>query len=239
MARAATKLKAEEVKAEPIKHQCEFCKKSFSAEKTLFSHTCEKKRRWMWKDEKYAMLGFRAYQIFYDIAQRSKKQKTQEDFINSQYYLGFTKFGRYLQSINAIEPYGFVEFLIRSNIKLDDWSTPRAYEIWVRELGKKEHPMKAYERNVLLMEQWAKETGNEWTDFFRLVNPQLATKWIVGGRISPWLLYSVGDSLVERLSDEQLNMVKELIEPNFWFKKFDQYEEEVSIIREEMRSVGV
>lgn len=232
----ATKRKS---KPEAISHKCDFCKKSFVTERSLIAHSCEKKQRWLWKDEKYSMMAFRAYQLFYQIAQRSKKPKTQEDFINSNYYLGFIKFGKYLMDINAIEPVGFIEFLIRSDTKLADWANPRVYEIWIRELSKKEHPMKAYERNVLLMEQWARETGEDWIDFFRLVNPQLATKWIKSGRLSPWLLYTVGESLIERLSDEQLAMVKELIEPDMWFKKFELYEEELKIIRTELRAVGV
>ncbi|MNV07710.1 hypothetical protein D3C71_981540 [compost metagenome] len=116
---------------------------------------------------------------------------------------------------------------------------PRPYEIWVRELGRKEHPDKALERNILLMEQWSRETGEEWTDFFRKVNPQLATKWIKTGRLSPWLLFTVGDELIERLSDEQLVLVQDLLDPGFWFKKFDTFEEEVRSIKFNLRSVGV
>lgn len=235
----ARKPKTKAVKVEPIRHTCEFCKRDFSTEKTLIAHACEKKRRWLWKDEKYATMGFRAYQLFYEISMKSKKVKTQEDFIDSQYYLAFTKFGKHLVDINAIEPIGFVEFLIRTNVRLDDWTLPRPYEIWVRELGRKEHPDKALERNILLMEQWSRETGEDWTDFFRKVNPQLATKWIKTGRISPWLLFTVGDALIERLSDEQLVLVQELLDPGFWFKKFETYAEEVRSIKFNLRSVGV
>ncbi|MNK29847.1 hypothetical protein D3C87_482500 [compost metagenome] len=235
----ARKPKTKEVKVEPIRHTCEFCKRDFSTEKTLIAHACEKKRRWLWKDEKYATMGFRAYQLFYEVSMKSKKVKTQEDFIDSQYYIAFTKFGKHLVDINAIEPIGFVEFLIRTNVRLDDWCLPRPYEIWVRELGRKEHPDKALERNILLMEQWSRETGEEWTDFFRKVNPQLATKWIKTGRLSPWLLFTVGDELIERLSDEQLVLVQDLLDPGFWFKKFDTFEEEVRSIKFNLRSVGV
>jgi thioredoxin-related protein len=31
---------------------CEFCKKDFVREKSLINHMCEKKRRWLWKDER-------------------------------------------------------------------------------------------------------------------------------------------------------------------------------------------
>lgn len=238
-ARARKPKEVKEVKAEPIRHSCDFCKKSFASEKTLIAHACEKKRRWLWKDEKYAMMGYRAYQMFYEVGMKSKKPKSQEDFIDSQYYSEFIRFGKHLVDINAIDPMGFTEFLIRANMALKDWSSPRAYEVWVRELGRKEHPVKALERNILLMEQWARDTGEDWTDFFRLVSPPLATKWIKTGRLSPWLLFTVGDDLVERLSDEQLGMVEELLNPHFWSNKFETYAEEVRNIREELRSVGV
>jgi hypothetical protein len=231
--------KTKEVKVEPLRHKCDFCKKDFASEKTLIAHACEKKRRWLWKDEKYAMMGYRAYQMFYEIGMKSKKPKTQEDFIESQYYSEFIRFGKHLVDINAIDPMGFTEFLIRANMALKDWSSSRAYEVWVRELGRKEHPVKALERNILLMEQWARDTGEDWTDFFRLVSPALATKWIKSGRLSPWLLFTVGDDLVDRLSDEQLGMVEELLNPNFWSVKFETYSEEVRNIREELKSVGV
>lgn len=226
-------------KIEPIRFCCDFCKKDFATERSLIAHACEKKRRWLWKDEKYATMGFRAYQLFYEVSMKSKKPKTQEDFIESQYYSAFIRFGKYLVDINAIEPQGFVEFLIRANIPLREWDQPRAYEVWIRELGRKEHPDKALERNILLMEQWARDTGEDWTDFFRLVSPALATKWIKSGRLSPWLLFTVGDDLIARLSDEQLGMVEELLNPTFWSHKFKTYAEEVKSIRFNLQSVGV
>lgn len=235
----ARKPKTKEVKVEPIRHKCDFCKKDFASEKTLIAHTCEKKRRWLWKDEKYATMGFRAYQLFYEISMKSKKPKTQEDFIESQYYTAFIRFGKYLVDINAIDPIGFTDFLVRTNVRLDDWCSPRPYEIWIRELGKKEHPDRALERNILLMEQWARETGEDWTDFFRHVSTPLATRWIKTGRLSPWLLFTVGQDLIERLSDEQLVLIQELLDSNFWSKKFETYAEEVRSIKFNLRSVGI
>ena len=233
------KTRSKSVKPLEIKHKCDFCSREFSNDKTLIAHICEKKRRWLWKDEKYATMGFRAYQMFYKVGMKYKKDKSQEDFIDSQFYTAFIKYGKYLVDINALDPMGFTEFLIRTNVKLDDWCLPRPYEIWIRELGKKEHPFKALERNILLMEQWAKETDNDWTDFFRNVSTPLATKWIKSGRISPWLLFTVGGDLLERLSEEQLTMVRELLDTIYWGVKIREFEEEVESIKVHLRSVGV
>jgi len=221
-------------------YSCEFCKKSFSKEGTLINHMCEKKRRWLWKDERYIRIGFMAFQKFYQLSVRSKKEKTYHDFMESLYFTAFTKFGRYIEHINAIEVSGFVEMLIKNNIKLDDWTNDIWYESWTRELTRKESPLKAVERNILLMEQWGRETGENWVDFFRKVSTSQATIWIRKGRISPWLLYSgVGQPLFDRLSDEQLGLVREWINPLYWNSKIRNNKAEVDQIRAILEEAGV
>lgn len=201
-------------------HRCDYCKKEFTDERYLIAHSCEKKRRHLWKDEKYIKIGFIAYQNFYKYAMKVRKPKTYEQFADSKYFTSFTKFGKHILDINAVDPEGFIDFVIRNNVKIADWCSDYVYETWVRELGKKESPDRALERNILLMEQWSRDTGEPWNDFFRKVNPILATNWIKGGRISPWLLYTgYGDQLFSRMSDEQLNMVATVIDPKFWAKK--------------------
>jgi len=234
----AKKVKVIEVK--PITYPCSFCKKEFARESSFINHMCEKKRRWLWRDERYIRIGFMAFQMFYTLSVRSKKEKSYEEFMESQYFTAFTKFGRYVEHINGIEVQGFVEMLIKNNIKLDDWTNEAWYESWTRELAKKEDPAKAIERNILLMEQWGRDTGENWIDFFRKVSTAQATLWIRKGRISPWLLFSgVGHALFDRMSDEQLTMVKEWINPLFWNSKIRDNKEEVDMIRMILESAGV
>ena len=223
------------------KHKCEFCKKEFINEKSLINHACEKRRRWLWKDEKYVKLGFLTYKKFYkNLHTSSKKEKTFEDFMNSKYYTGFTKFGRYILDINAVDPEGFIDFVLKANIKIDDWTAEYVYETWIRELGKKESSERAVERSILLMIQWSKDTGEEWNDFFRKVNPIIATRWIKMGRISPWLLYTgFGNALFSRMSDDQLVMVKNVIDPIFWSKKIAINKSDADYIQETLKSAGV
>lgn len=218
---------------------CEFCKKSFLRESSLINHVCEPKRRWMWKDDKYSMMAFRAYQIFYEFSMRSKKPKTQQDFIKSNYYTDFIKYGKYLVDINAIDPEGFTKFLIKMNVKLNMWTNEQNYNVWVTDLGKNEHPTKAFERTTKLMDEWAKENDKEWFNFFREVATPLATYWIVKGKIAPWVLFSIGHDLIDRLSDEQLLMIKGVIDTKFWSKKLLEYDSEIGNIRSSFEMAGV
>ena len=94
------------------KFSCEFCNRSFVKEVNLVSHNCEKKRRWFQRDEPHARLGFMAWSRFYELNSFGKKKEfknSQRNFIDSQYYLGFVKFGRHIRDLNAIEPSKFID----------------------------------------------------------------------------------------------------------------------------------
>ena len=202
---------------------------------------CEQKRRWLDQDLKPVKLGFTVFKRFHDVNYRGRKEKTYEEFMHSQFYTSFVKFGRYLLNLNAINPKEFIEFLIKTEVKLAKWESPVVYETYVRELNKKETPEAAVERNFLLMQQWANDTGEEWTSFFRKINPNLATQWIRSGRISPWILFTASSAsdLFSRLSEEQLALVQKNIDPDFWEIKLRKSKEDVEAIREELDRAGL
>jgi hypothetical protein len=225
----------------PIKFSCEFCKKEFARESTLAVHLCANKQRWLQRDEKYVKVGFMVYKKFYDLNYRNAKPRTYDDFMGSSHYTSFVKFGRYLLDINAINPESFIEFLLRAQVPIKNWEAAFVYEQYIRELNKREPADSAFERNVLLMEQWAKDSGEAWSDFFRKVNPNVATKWIIGGRVSPWVLYAAESSplLFARLSDEQLKMIEQSVDPRFWTRKFEQQPDDFKFIKEVLKDAGV
>ena len=98
---------------------CKWCEKSFRTERTLSAHMCPRKRRWADKDMTHVRLAHRTFQIFYEINTNSTKPKTQEDFIRSQYYEGFTKFGRSCILNEYMEPEKFAEWLIHLLLQQD------------------------------------------------------------------------------------------------------------------------
>ena len=66
---------------------CKYWDRAFSKERTLFSHTCEQKRRWLQEKDKHVQLGLQAYLRFYEKTQGANgSKKTYGDFANSPYY---------------------------------------------------------------------------------------------------------------------------------------------------------
>ena len=204
---------------------CEFCKKLFVKEANLLVHSCERKRRWQARDEKVVKIGFYVFQRFYEINFRNREgnKKKFDDFINSQFYSTFVAFGKYLREINAVDQDDFITFLIRNNVKAKDWTKISIYRNWIKDQVKKELPLRAFERAVLVMQQWALENDDLWNNFFRNVNSNLAVSLICNGRISPWLIYSQsGIALLNRLNDTQMDLIQDIIDPEFWTIKLKQ-----------------
>jgi hypothetical protein len=226
-------------KVDQTKHACGFCGKVFSHERTLQVHMCSIKERDLARDEKYPRMGFRVFYRFFVFT--TKKTKTWDEFIRSRYYNDFYRVGKYIVEINAVNTPQFIDFLIRSTLPIKQWIDPVVYETYVRELNKKENVEAAVERNILLMQQWASQTENHWTDFFRKVSPAQATMWIKAGRISPWVIYITDSAagLFERMSPEQLNMVKGYLDPSFWEIKIRNHKEDTDRIRMILEEAGV
>jgi hypothetical protein len=218
---------------------CAFCKRDFTTENRLLVHLCEQKRRYLQKDDKPVRLGFTAYERF---CQRTMyKQATYDGFAKSALYGAFVRFGRYLIDLNALNPLGFIEFLIRVETPLNNWTSDILYSTYIRELNKNESPIDAIERNFMLMQQWSVSSGENWQDFLRKVEPPQATLWIVNGRISPWLLFTASSAhaMFARFSPEQNALVEKTIDAVFWKLKIDRHQAEVEIIRAMLAENGI
>lgn len=202
---------------------------------------CAKKQRHVDRDERYVKLGFQIFQKFYTLHYKSSKPRTQDDFAASQFYGAFTKFSKYLLAINAVNPNGFVDFLLKIGLKIDQWHLPPVYELYLRELTKKETADAALERNFRVMERWGTEYGEDWKDFFRKVAPSEAVLMITAGRISPWVLYTAQSSadLFARMSSEQIELIQPALDPPFWERKLSDHAEEVLAIRDVLEEVGI
>ena len=226
------------------KFSCEFCNRSFVKEVNLVNHGCEKKRRWFQRDEPHARLGFMAWSRFYELNSFGKKREfknSQRNFIDSQYYLGFVKFGRHIRDLNAIDPSKFIDYVIKNNLPIDKWTHDFVYEQYVRELTRQESAEDALERNIMLMNEWSMQTGEPWNDFFRKVNANQAVAWVKSGRISPWLLYNVDSAmdLFERCTPEQIGMIKTYAPPGPWKIRFNKNNDSCNFIRTTLQNNGM
>lgn len=212
---------------------CPFCKHGYTRESTLLTHSCEKKRRHLAKGEKHVLMGFQAFVRFFQLTQNTKTDKTYEDFIESQFYNTFVKFGSFLSNSQPLYPDKYIDYVIKGGEKIDKWYSDSVYQKYITELIFKESASTAIERSLSFMQEWADSKKEPWNYYFRSVTSARAVHDIKEGKISPWIILNCksGRAMLENFSDEQLVLVKDFILPALWMKKFKEHPADIEFIK--------
>jgi hypothetical protein len=115
------------------------------------------------------------------------------------------------------------------------------YNEFLLEYVKKETGLRALERSVLYLAQWAEDNDSDWQDYFKIVSAPRAVHDIRAAKISPWLLYlsDTGDQLLTRFSSEQVKMINDIIDAKFWMKVFAKNQEEVEEVQAACEAAGI
>ena len=209
-------------------------------ESSLLVHVCEQKKRFQNQDDPAVKIGYQAYLKFYQISQGSARLKTYEDFARSSYYRAFVKFGRYTQSVRAINIIRFTEWLITNNKKLDHGCRDSLYNQYLLEYTRKENVNDALERAVNSGLRWSEDTGTAIRDYLRYGNVNLLCYEICSGRISAWCLYNCasGVEFLEKCSKEQLEMIWPWIDTDIWAAKFNRYPADAEYCKSILKDLG-
>jgi hypothetical protein len=224
-----------------LNYKCNYCDKEFTKEKTLSVHVCEQKRRHMSKTEKHVQLGLLAYNRFYEISQKNSAKKTFDDFASSPYYNAFVKFGSFLSNTAPIFPERFIDFVIKSGVKLDHWCRDELYDTYVSELIKIEPADGAIQRTVQTMMDWADDKEASWNHYFSYANLNRITHDIKEGKISPWVLLNckAGKEMLQKMNDEQLEIVSPVIDPQFWMRRFKTLPADVELVKDVIKEAKI
>lgn len=195
--------------------KCEYCKKSFQREGTLLAHSCEKKRRWQSKDNQDVLVGFGSYDLFYRIEMQSKPREY-KDFVDSQYYTAFVKYGNYCINTRVIDQEQFTRWLIKNKVKLKDWPTDKMYLLFVQDHCKRESVERALERFV----QHA-STTQYFDTFWESASGYIIADWVEMGKISPWIIISSkrAERAIGAMPNECVNRIANCIDADYWAKK--------------------
>ena len=233
------KLRPKKIMAQ--QYECKHCAKKFSKEKTLSTHLCVKKQRYLDSDKSGPRLGYMAFTKFYKISINHKKVITLDDFINSPYYIDFAKFGNHISSLKPVMVESFIDFVITHKIKISDWCKDYVYHTYIVDLVKKEPAESAIERTITEIMKVCESENIEFADFFRLVNANQAAYLIKIGKISPWMLYiaPTGGLLMSRFNEDHSKMISEIIDPVFWMRKFKKLSDNVTYIRNILDQSGI
>ena len=216
---------------------CVHCNHGYTKESTLTVHMCEQKRRHLAKDEKHVKIAYMAYVRFYQLTQKFQGIKTYEDFSKSPYYNAFIKFGSFVSNVNPMYPDHYIDWVVTSGVKLDHWCREELYDKYVLDLIKTEAVETALERSIKHMMDWAEANNSVWNHYFSYVSINRASYDIRDGKVSPWLILnsSTGKGLLAKFSDEQLEAISAVIDPQFWVRKFKKQPADVELVKQVLK----
>jgi hypothetical protein len=222
-------------------YTCQHCGHKFTREKTLAVHVCEQKRRALAKTERHVVLGFDTYNKFYRMSQNAKADKTYDEFARSPYYNAFIKFGSFVSNVNPLYPDKFINYVVRSGVKLDHWCRDELYEKYVVDLIRTEHVETALERSIKHMMDWADNNQAQWNHYFLYVSLNRATFDIKDGKVSPWLILNSnnGKEMLRKLSDEQLSAISNIIDLQFWLNKFKKLPADTELVKQVVKESNI
>ena len=220
--------------------RCQYCEKTFRRESSLAVHLCEPKRRHQERDEVGVRLGLQAYLRFYEITQGSAKLKTFEDFALSPYYRAFVKFGRHCVAIRAVNTSRFIDWVVRQNKKIDHWCRDSVYTDYLTDHVRSEAATDALDRALESAIAWAEETGNADRDYLRFGNDNMICYSVTSGRVTAWVLYNSDSGLefLGRINQEQIAMIWNMIDSDFWQRRFREYPADTEYVREMLKKAG-
>lgn len=219
--------------SKPSEHMCEHCGKGFAKEKTLMVHMCEPKRRYLQKDERRVQAGFYVYQKYYKLTQNVKKEKTYEEFVKSPHYNGFVKFGSFMSNVNPLYPDKYITWIIKSETPLDKWCREELYDRYVIELIKTENVETACERSINTMIKWSTENNSSFNHYFLYANRDKIVYDLRDGKVSPWILLQSesGRKFLQTITDQQLDIISPMIDPQFWLDKFKRFKDDAQFAK--------
>lgn len=214
---------------------CEFCTKTFRSEKTFHKHCCERKRRWLERDQADSRLAFSAFCKFWELNHRTSRARTWDDFSNSAYYGAFKRWGIYCVNLRAVNTEAYLRWLLKSEIAIDRWCKDEHYTNYLIDYLTVEAITDALTRGIETSVEWAESTGMIASDILRYANTSRLIQLVVTGRLSPWLIYSStsGQHWLEKLNSAELALIWPYINVERWNKILLDREED----REYTRSI--
>ena len=220
---------------ETVKPQygCEFCGRTFIRATTELKHICEYKHRYLEKDKQGNRIGYQCFLEFNKKHTASKKVKKYEEFIKSPYYIAFVKFGNYCVGVNCININRYIDWLLKNQIKIDNWCSDQTYTKFICEYLRIEDPLDGIARSIETNVELAKEMQIQHNDIFRYGNVNKICYQITLGKISPWILYqsNSGTQFLDKLNQAHVKLILDYINPELWAIKFKREPEKVLEIK--------
>jgi hypothetical protein len=130
--------------------------------------------------------------------------------------------------------------VVKQNKKIDHWCRDIVYTEYLLDYVKVEAVDDALARAVEQSIAWSESTNHLAHDYLRYGNENAICHAINSGRVSAWVLYNCqsGMEFLTRINPEQVAMIWDMINSDFWSKKFKDYPADVEYAKNILQKAG-
>lgn len=215
---------------------CEFCNKEFKSFAFFEKHNCDQKLRYSQKNEKYFKYGYIAYKTFYNKFYPTMKIN-EYTFIQNKMYKEFITFGKHLEVYDVIDFKSYINYLIENKYHLNKWYNEECLKTFNKKFLENETMVQGTERTFMNIEKMNSTIENY---FINTTNAKF-TSDILSYKLSPWILLSSEKSIkkLKSLSKEQLTLIGNIIDHNFWKRKFDIFDKDFILLKSTLKEYNI
>jgi uroporphyrinogen-III decarboxylase len=91
------------------------------------------------------------------------------------------------------------------------------------------------------MMAWGEKYTAPWEHYFAYVHLNRATHDIKEGLVSPWMILNTrsGKEMLQRMNDEQLEIVGPIIDPQFWLRRFKSLPADLELVKDVIKEAKI
>lgn len=217
---------------------CTFCEKDFKRKSWFDKHMCDKKRRFLARNNISTIQAHRLFNHWQKKLRllRQGKTKTVEEFCKSPYYNLFIKLAEFTDKNHVVSSYQYLDWLIDQEIPEKGWCDPRDLSKYHRHVRAIEDPEVQVSTTIKSIETWCKDNDVDVpAEFFKRVTPGQALNMVRDNRLSPWVLFGYERSLNELMSrfdgTEALFALHDHINVTYWANKVQRDKDECEMVQ--------
>jgi len=220
--------------------KCDFCKKEYKREEAFEKHICEPKRRWNQRHDQIGMMAFELFSEFKKFHRIRSKKDLQTVFLESKQYRAYETLAKFFMTINPLNINEYFSYLMRSGAPFRKWTSENHYFKWAHEKIMTEDSDIAVSRSIETLQEYSIEHELELQEVCLNLTGHRLCLWLRTGRISPWfvILCSQTENLLGKLDQEELDSIKELINPLYWRMRVKS-DPKVPHLKKELREAGI
>lgn len=221
------------------KHVCRWCHKSFVREATYINHECSQMKR---EKELTTLDGQAAWQYYHTWMMKKKRMPpTSGSFVVSKLFRTFINFAKFAKKVQLPIPNIFIDWTIKKDYPPTMWTIDEVYVQYIDFVDNNLSPMDQVKTSITTLLNCADNHNIDTSEVFTYINPNELIHLVRIRKLSPWLLLASKKfgNMFATLNNEQQSILESIIKPEEWANKRAAHLDDVEMIKNYVRELGI